>query len=90
MGREVESVAISKGITITDKFDIYQPLDENTKYSFDVAIEFTNPDSVIKNIEIFKFCFIYSPYYFNSNLISDDFTLCVRAPIEIPSTPVSK
>jgi 4-hydroxy-tetrahydrodipicolinate reductase len=52
MGREVESVAISKGITITDKFDIYQPLDENAKYSFDVAIEFTHPDSVIKNIEI--------------------------------------
>jgi len=52
MGREVESVAISKGITITDKFDIYQPLDENAKYTFDVAVEFTHPDSVIKNIEI--------------------------------------
>jgi 4-hydroxy-tetrahydrodipicolinate reductase len=52
MGREIESIAKANGLDIVDIFDVNNPLKENKKYNFDVAIEFTTPDSVLKNTEI--------------------------------------
>ncbi len=52
MGREIEALAADNGLEITEKFDIDNPLKEDKDYNFDVAIEFTNPDSVLSNIEI--------------------------------------
>ena len=52
MGKEIEDICISKKHIITNKFDIDNPLNQNQEYDFDVAIDFSNPDSVIKNIEI--------------------------------------
>lgn len=52
MGKAVESVAHQKGFLITNIFDIDKPINLHEKYDFDVAIEFTQPDSVLSNIEI--------------------------------------
>lgn len=52
MGREVERIAKEQEIIVTEIFDIDNLPDPDGKYKFDVAIDFTQPDSVINNIEI--------------------------------------
>lgn len=52
MGKEVERISIDHNLLITDIFDIDSPPDPDKKYKFDVAIDFTQPESVLKNIEI--------------------------------------
>lgn len=50
MGKEIERIAIEKGIVVTDIFDIDSKIDPNKKYEFDVAIDFTQPDSIKHNL----------------------------------------
>lgn len=52
MGKVIESVAEEQNAVIVEKFDIDTPIDKNAKYDFDVAIDFTHPQSVIANIEM--------------------------------------
>src|SRR6056300_110079 len=52
MGRVIEKLAKDKGYFITDIFDESNPIDPEADYDFDVAIDFTYPDSVINNIKI--------------------------------------
>jgi len=52
MGRVIEKLAKDKGYFITDIFDENNKLDPNEDYDFDVAIDFTYPDTVIENIKI--------------------------------------
>ncbi len=51
MGKEIEAIAKDRGFTITDIFEIDNQLDTSRKYDFDVAIDFTTPSSVIRNIK---------------------------------------
>lgn len=51
MGKEIELVANNRGFEITEIFDIDKQLSKNEKYKFDVAIEFTQANSVIENIQ---------------------------------------
>ncbi len=51
MGKEIESLALKQGFTITDIFDIDKPITENINHKFDVAIDFTQPDAILKNIK---------------------------------------
>ncbi len=50
MGKEIERIALKQGFEITDIFDELKPLESNIKYSFDVAIDFSTPTSVMNNI----------------------------------------
>ncbi|MGB9770397.1 MAG: 4-hydroxy-tetrahydrodipicolinate reductase [Candidatus Kapaibacteriota bacterium] len=50
MGKEIEKVAKDTGFVITDIFEIDNPIIPEKNYEFDVAIEFTNPESTIENI----------------------------------------
>lgn len=50
MGKEIEALAKERGFVITQIFDIDNPLEPSNHYDFDVAIEFTTPNSVIENI----------------------------------------
>lgn len=52
MGRVIEKLAKDKGYTITDIFDTDNPLEADANYDFDVAIDFTYPDTVAKNIKL--------------------------------------
>jgi 4-hydroxy-tetrahydrodipicolinate reductase len=52
MGKEIERLARLENIRITNIFDEYKPLTENHDYQFDVAIDFTVPDAVLKNVDI--------------------------------------
>ncbi|NOR75196.1 MAG: 4-hydroxy-tetrahydrodipicolinate reductase, partial [Draconibacterium sp.] len=54
MGKEIEKIAISRGHEISLKIDINNPEDLTTAnlQKSDVAIEFTIPDSAIKNYNI--------------------------------------
>ncbi|MER3329094.1 MAG: 4-hydroxy-tetrahydrodipicolinate reductase [Candidatus Kapaibacterium sp.] len=52
MGRVIEKLAKDKGYYITDIFDHDNPIDADEDYDFDVAIDFTYPDTVIENIKI--------------------------------------
>jgi len=52
MGKEVELLALEKGFTITNIFDIHNPLSYEEQYNFDVAIEFTTPESVLENVKL--------------------------------------
>ncbi len=52
MGKEIEKVALEKGIIVSDIFDIDRPIDPNKKYEFETAIEFTSPDAVMANIRL--------------------------------------
>jgi 4-hydroxy-tetrahydrodipicolinate reductase len=52
MGHEVEGQAKLKNIEISDIIDIDNPLSESNKYDFDVAIDFSLPDQVKKNLEV--------------------------------------
>lgn len=51
MGKEIERIAQRENVEITDIFDINNPFDSKKKYDFEVAIEFTEPSSVLKNVE---------------------------------------
>ncbi len=50
MGREIEKLATAQGIYVTDVFDIDTPVNVNRNYDFDVAIDFTFPESVEENV----------------------------------------
>lgn len=52
MGLEIEKLAKELGYIITEKFDINHLLKENINYDFDVAIDFSVAESVLKNAEI--------------------------------------
>jgi len=52
MGKEVERIANEQEITVSEIFDIDNLPDPDGKYKFDVAIDFTQPTSVINNIEL--------------------------------------
>jgi 4-hydroxy-tetrahydrodipicolinate reductase len=51
MGKEIELLAHEKGFAVTNIFDIDNPLSSEQEYDFDVAIEFTTPDSVLENVK---------------------------------------
>ncbi|MCX7909524.1 MAG: 4-hydroxy-tetrahydrodipicolinate reductase [Ignavibacteria bacterium] len=51
MGKEIESLAKARNFIITDIFDIDFPIDTTKEYSFEVAIDFTTPESVVDNIK---------------------------------------
>jgi len=51
MGREIERQARRRGYEVTDIFDSNYPLDTSKSYSFDVAIEFTEPTQTVDNIK---------------------------------------
>lgn len=51
MGKAIESLALQKGFVITNIFDVDFPINPDENYDFDVAIDFTEPNSVISNIE---------------------------------------
>jgi len=50
MGKEVERAAIDHGLRVTDIFELDHSLSEDKNYDFDVAIDFSFPDSVINNV----------------------------------------
>lgn len=52
MGKELESIALEKGFQITNIFEIDNPLSKATNLDFDVALDFSTPESVIDNIKI--------------------------------------
>lgn len=52
MGKCIEKMAQIDNFIITDIFDIDNKINENKKYEFDVAIDFSTPDSVVENIKI--------------------------------------
>ena len=52
MGKEIERLARLENLKITNIFDEYKPLTENQDYQFDVAIDFTIPDAVFRNVDI--------------------------------------
>ncbi|MPM89644.1 4-hydroxy-tetrahydrodipicolinate reductase [bioreactor metagenome] len=51
MGKEIETVAQLNNIKITNIFDIDNPIADNS-YDFDVAIDFSTPQSVINNVKL--------------------------------------
>lgn len=51
MGKAIESLALQKGFIISNIFEIDSPIKPDENYGFDVAIDFTDPNSVISNIE---------------------------------------
>ena len=50
MGRAVKFAADEKKIEVSHVFDIDNPIDENGSYDFDVAIDFSSPTALIKNL----------------------------------------
>jgi 4-hydroxy-tetrahydrodipicolinate reductase len=52
MGKEVEHIARDKGYIITDIFEIDNPLENHREYDFDVAIDFSFPDTVVENVKL--------------------------------------
>lgn len=50
MGKQIESLAQAAGCQVTNIFDLDNPIKETGSYDFDVAIDFTFPDTVIKNV----------------------------------------
>lgn len=60
MGRELERLAPSVGCSVTQMFDDAEPLTHKTFVDFDVAIDFTQPDSVLRNVELF--CALRCPF----------------------------
>ncbi len=52
MGKEIEAIARKKGITITNIFDIDNPLSLSSQDNFDVAIDFSTPASVVENVRL--------------------------------------
>ena len=51
MGKEVESIAKRQGFEITNIFEIDNPVSDANSYEFDVAIDFSFPDTVVNNIK---------------------------------------
>ncbi len=51
MGKEIEKAAQKKGMIITDIFEVSEPIDTKKRYDFDVAIDFSYPDSVCDNVK---------------------------------------
>jgi len=51
MGREIERVAKSQGINVTEIFEIDNPVSSDKDYAFDIAIDFSYPENVLANIE---------------------------------------
>jgi len=51
MGKEIESIARKKGYEITNIFEIDNPIRSDKEYDFDVAIDFSLPDSVLYNVK---------------------------------------
>lgn len=52
MGKEIEKILDKNEFLISQIFDENNLIDENKIYDFDVAIDFTTPASVIRNVEI--------------------------------------
>jgi len=52
MGKEVEATAKEKGFQITGIYEIDNPLSKVTDFDFDVALDFSSPESVLENIKI--------------------------------------
>lgn len=52
MGKEIERQATKKNIEIAEIFDLDRAFAPQAEYDFDVAIEFTQPDSVFNNIKM--------------------------------------
>ncbi len=52
MGKCIEDIAIKNNMNITDIFDIDNMLCLNKIYDFDVAIDFSTPDSIMEHISI--------------------------------------
>lgn len=52
MGKAVEESARKQGLEITEIFDIDTPIKPNGQYNFDIAIDFSTPNSVIENVKI--------------------------------------
>lgn len=50
MGKEIEKSALAKGFQISNIFEIDKQIDANQNYDFDVAIDFSFPDSVLENV----------------------------------------
>lgn len=50
MGHEIERLADAGGVQITERIDADHPLNAAAWGTFDVAIEFTSPDSAVANI----------------------------------------
>lgn len=50
MGKAIEQIAIQRGHEVVVKLNSTSPLSDLKNESFDVAIEFTRPDSVVDNI----------------------------------------
>lgn len=51
MGREIESLSANNNIKITEIFEIDSPI-QKKNYDFDVAIDFSLPESVLENVKI--------------------------------------
>lgn len=52
MGKEIERLAGVKGISITNIFDINNPLTLSSPSNFDVAIDFSTPMAIAENVRI--------------------------------------
>ena len=52
MGHEIEAVAREQGETIAGTFDIGNPVDAAALHDVDVCIEFSTPDTVMRNIRV--------------------------------------
>lgn len=50
MGKEIDRLARENEIEVTNIFDVDKPFESDKDYDFDVAIEFTEPSSAIKNV----------------------------------------
>lgn len=51
MGHTLENVCKSKGVSIAKIYDIDNPLNQDDKLNFDVAIDFSEPSAVIPNLQ---------------------------------------
>jgi 4-hydroxy-tetrahydrodipicolinate reductase len=51
MGREIERLAEERKIEVTEIFDIDKPIYKHERHDFDVAIDFSSPSAVLKNVE---------------------------------------
>lgn len=51
MGKQIESLAKDKGFEVAEIFDTNKPLKDGY-FDFDVAIDFTYPDTVFENVKI--------------------------------------
>jgi 4-hydroxy-tetrahydrodipicolinate reductase len=51
MGKTIERIAIERGHTISHLFDSKNPFENSSNCDADVAVEFTQPDRVVQNIQ---------------------------------------